>query len=143
MKKGHWPPRVPLLVKRHEKHRASKSTRVNPLSVTLAEGAPSSANELVTQGTSSTLVTFANVAPAGDPLSTISKGVAMPITEEEVPGIYRDGEDPEIEALFKEFELLQTAGNASPPVNVETQGSEAVSRKKGKGCHHVRGHQNR
>lgn len=67
----------------------------------------------------------------------------MPIAEEEVPGIYRDGDDPEIEVLFKESELLQTAGYASPPANVETQGSEAVLRKKGKGSHHVRGHQNR
>lgn len=62
------------------------------------------------------------MASVGISLPKKSKRVAVPVAEEEDPYIYRDGEDPEIDALFKEFDLLQATGSISSFPHVEGQG---------------------
>lgn len=45
----------------------------------------------------------------------------MPVIEEEDPNVYKDGDDSEIDTLFKESNLLQATGNVSPSTHVEEQ----------------------
>lgn len=48
---------------------------------------------------------------AGIPLATKSKGVVVPVVEEDNPNVYKDGQDPAIDAMFNEADLLQTVGD--------------------------------
>lgn len=47
------------------------------------------------------------MAPDGIPFPTKSKGVFVPVVEEEYLNVYKDGEDPEINVFFKESDLFQ------------------------------------
>lgn len=73
-------------------------TRVNPLSVTLNEGAPVQVEGSVPQG----LLRPKLLCRCGIPLPRKSKGVVVPMVEEEDPNVYKDVEDPKINTLFKE-----------------------------------------
>lgn len=108
--------------KLQKKSKASKTVRVNPLSVTVADGAPSSAAEFVAEESPSAQVTLAEVIPAAVSLPKRLKGVVVPVTESEEKSVYKDVEDPEIETLFEGFEPSHYAGGASSPINTEKQG---------------------
>lgn len=98
---------IPASTNDRKKSRASKTVRVNPLSVTVASGAPSSVVEPSPQGPPSTQVTLTSVVPIAVPLPRSSKGVAIPVA-----CVYKDGEDPEIEAIFEAFGPSQSADGA-------------------------------
>lgn len=104
---------------RREKHRASKSAKVNPFSITLAKDAPILVEGLVLQGSSSAQITVADTAPTGIPLSRKSKGVAMSVVKEEDQNMYKDSKDSEIDVLFKESDLLQATGDVSHSPHVK------------------------
>lgn len=67
---------------------------VNRASITVVENAPISVEGLVPQRPSSAQITVADVVPTGVSLSERSKGVVVPIVQQEGPVVYKDGEDP-------------------------------------------------
>lgn len=51
----------------------------------------------------------------------------MPVIKSEEENVYKDDEDPEIEALFEGFEPSHLAGGAFPSMNTEKQCSISSS----------------
>lgn len=97
-------------------------TRVNPLSVAVAEGASIPIEGAAPQESPSAQVTVADVVTAGIPLPAKSKGVVVPVAEEDNPNVYIDGQDPTINAMFIGVDLLQTIGGGSTSPQVDREG---------------------
>ena len=109
--------------KRQKKSRVSKPARINPLVVTVAGGSSPSAREENPSGLASAHVTIATDVPNAIPVPTRSRGVAVPLTGLEDDNVYKEGEDPEIEAYFDEtYDLLHPTEENVLQRSTEQQG---------------------
>lgn len=59
---------------------------------------------------------------AAIPLPTRSKGVVVPVVEEDNPNMYMGGQDPAIDTMFDEANVLRTAGDGSSAPQIDRQG---------------------